>query len=806
MNIARVQVPFDEEEEDLQDELIMMPDDEDDEAGGLLVVFGAEEGPFVEDLEFSDNLATALSEHALTTLANDLVERIDDDLSGREDWERRYRDGLKLLGINPEPKADPWPGAANAVHPVLIETAVGFQANAIMELVPSKGPAKFKVIGEETSEKLKTGNRVATELNYQLMDKMPEWRTDMERLLFRLPISGVVLKKTTFDTLRQRPSSRMVPGEDFIIQYGASDLDTCPRYTHRDRIPRTRMEALMLSGFYREIDIDTTTQINSEETTEAEDDIIGVSQPTTDERVEVYEVHADLRIPGVDEEINRPLPYIVTIETSQNKVLSIRRNWTEGDPLYTKLVHFVDYQYMPGFGWYGFGIIHLVGSAADAVTAILRQLIDAGTLANIPSGFKTTGFRVKGDETPVQPGEFRDVDVPSGKLSDALLPLPYKEPSSTSFQLMADLVGEIRRVASVADMKIGDTSQQTPVGTTLALLERSLRVMSAVHARCHASLKRELKLIGGIIEAFMPPQYEYDQDLQYDRSADFGGPVDIVPVSDPNSATQAQRIIVYQAAINIAIQSPQVYDMPRLHRGMLEVLGIPGADKIVPLPEDMQPTDPVSENMAILMSKPTRAFIEQDHEAHIRVHMAALQDPKMQQIVGQSPQAQSIMAAAHAHIQEHVAYAYRRALERKMGVPLPPPNEPLPTDTENLIAHLAAEASEQLILDHAAEAEAALKAQQMADPTIQLEANEQRIAEEDSKRDFEIEDRKIKQKDRELIAKVKMHNDTLASKEAQTGLNAAVGFERNKVAAIQKKQAPAKKAAPKKKPSRKPKG
>ena len=791
MSISNIFPLLDDEDLTLGGEMVDIPEmdeDELDEDGGITVFLGDPVKPMIADIPFDGNLAEGMSETDLMSLAHELVQKVEDDLIGRREWEERYVEGLAMLGINPPEKNEPWVGACNAVHPVVAETAVAFQANAIMELVPATGPAKYKLIGEETEAKIKTGKRVANELNYQLMEKMPEWRMDTERLLFRLPLTGVALKKVTFDPLRGRSSSRLIPGEDFIIQYGASDLDTCPRYTHRDVISRSRIDALVSIGFYRDVDFGPDNgSIVSDVTEEAEDDLMGVDAPIVDERVQVYEIHADLEIPDVDEDAGRPLPYIVTIETYQNKVLAIRRNWDEEDPLKLKKVHFVDYHYMPGLGWYGFGIIHLIGSPAEAATGLLRQLVDAGTLSNIPSGFKTTGFRVKGDDTPVQPGEFRDVDIPSGKLADALMPLPYREPSATSFQLLGNIVDEIRRVASVADMKIGDMSQNAPVGTVLALLERSLRVMSAVHARLHHSLKRELSLISCVIRDFMPPQYEYDQELQFDRSADFGGQVDVIPVSDPNSSTQSMRVIVYQAAVNIAAQTPQVYDMPRLHRGMLEVLGIQNADKIVPLPEDMKPVDPVSEGMAILTGKPVKAFIEQDHEAHLRVHMAALQDPKLQQIVGQSPQAQAIMAAAHAHIQEHVAFAYRREIERKMGVPLPTPNEPLPTDTETLIANLAAEASEQLILDHVAEAQAAIKAQQMADPTLQLQANEQRIAEEDSKRDAQIEMEKLAFKERERKDKLKMHEENLSSQEARAGIAAAVGLDRNRRTSAAKK-------------------
>lgn len=776
---AAEDILFDEDEQSL---LVDVPIEEEglDDDGGLTVLLGGPEQGSPVDLPFSGNLAEVLSETDLNLLASDLLMKVDEDLASREEWENRYRDGLKLLGIAPEEKVEPWPGAASVYHPVLSETAVAFQANAVMEMCPPSGPAKFKVIGEETSEKLKLGKRVSTELNFQTMERMTEWRPEMERLLFRLPLSGTVLKKVYFDPLRQRPVSKMVPADDFIIQYGASDLETCPRFTHREQVFKSTLENLIDAGFYRDVNLDNLTGAFTTETDDAEDDVVGVVDPSIDnDRFEIFEIHADLVIPGLEEHDGRACPYIVTIETSSQTVLAIRRNWEEGDELYRKRPCFVAYNYLPGLGFYGFGVMHLVGGAAEAATALLRQLIDAGTLSNVPSGFKANNFRVKGDETPVAPGEFRDVDLGGMAIKDALLPLPYREPSATSFALLQDIVAEARRVASVADMKIAEQNSQAPVGTTLALLERSLRVMSAVHARLHQSLKVELNLIAGLVRDHMGPAYEYDQELKFNRQQDFGGPIDIIPVSDPNSSTQAQRVIVYQAAVNIAAQAPQVYDVPRLHRGMLEVLGIAGADKIVPLPEDMQPVDPVSENMAILTGKPVRAFIEQDHEAHLRVHMAALQDPKLQGIVGQSPAAQAILSAAHAHIQEHVAFAYRREIERKMGVPLPPPNEPLPSDTEALIANLAAAASEQLIQDHIAEAKAAMIAQQMNDPVTQLEINEQRIEEEDSVRDAQVELEKLAFKKEELALKFKMHREKLASDEAKAGLQARVALDRN---------------------------
>lgn len=785
-----------DEEEFFEPEWVELAEDEDEEGLGLYDLL--DDAPPAMP-EHGDNLAEFLDETVMRSLASELITQFDDDLSTRTEWERRAAEGLSLLGITPEDKNDPWPGASGVFHPVLAETAVAFQANAVMELCPASGPAKFKVIGEETQEKLRLGKRVSTELNYQTMERMTEWRPDTEQLLFRLPLAGLALKKVYFDPLRKRPVSKMIPAEDFVIQNGASDLETCPRYCHREKAFVSNVIQWMHAGVYRVLELSSSVGPIATPVSEAEDDIVGVEPSAEDDRVELLEFHCDYAFEDFGD--THPVPYVITIERNSHQVLAIYRNYREGDPLFRKKVPFVVYNYLPGLGFYTFGAVHLVGGGAEAATALLRQLIDAGTLANVPSGFKANTFRVKGDDTPIRPGEFRDVDLGGAKINDSLLPLPYKEPSATALNLLVNLVEEVRRVASVADMKIGDQSAQTPVGTTLALLERSLRVMSAVHARLHQSMKIELRLIAEVIRENMPPAYDYDRELDFDRAEDFGGPVDIVPVSDPNSSTQAQRVIVYQAAVNIAAQAPPgTYDMPRLHRGMLEVLGVSNADQIVPLPEDLQPVDPVSENMALLMMKPVKAFIEQDHEAHLRVHMAAMQDPKMAEMVGQSPHGQAIQAAAYAHVQEHMAYMYRRDIERKLGVPLPPPNEPLPDDTAALIATLAAAAAEQVLGDHAAEAKAAMMAQQAADPELQIKAETLRLKDkeitlkdEDSKRDAEIERDKLRVKVIELKQKDEHHDQDLSSQEAREGLKAAVQLDKNKRTAASKKAAPAKK-------------
>lgn len=762
---------IDEEEEETEEEsgLVDLVDDEGSDLLVLLEGIGSEELD-ASQAEHGDNLAEYMSDSDLNLLSHDLIQKYDEDLSSRSEWEERYQDGIKLLGIKPEEKNEPWPNACGVFHPVLMETIIGFQSNAMIELVPASGPAKFKCIGQETSEKLKLGVRVSNELNYQLMERMKEWRQETEQLLFRLPTAGTCLKKVYFDPLKKRPTSKMVPADDFVVQFGVSDLETAPRFCHRERMFVSDVKKLQMDGFYRDCDLETSPLSDEQSIAdEAEGELIGLSPSGVEnDAMEILEFHCDHVFDELEDSDGRPVPYIITIEKSSMKVLAIRRNWEEGDPEYTKKEYFVPYHYMPGFGFYSFGVLHVVGGAADACTSLLRQLTDAGTLSNVPSGFKTNSFRVLGNDTPIKPGEFRDVDLGGAKITDGLLPLPYKEPSAVGFQLLQHMVDETRRVASVAEMKLGDAGAQAPVGTTLALLERSMRVMSAVHARLHASLKRELKLIAKLIKDNMGPEYDYDKELGFNRSIDFGGPVDIIPVSDPNSSTQAQRVIVYQAAIQIAAQAPQVYDQPRLHRGMLHVLGIPDAEKIVPLPEDMTPVDPVSENMQIIMMKPVKAFIQQDHEAHLRVHMAAMQDPKMQASIGQSPQAAAIQAAAYAHIQEHLAYAYRRDIERKMGMMLPPPMESIPDDTEALIANLAAEAAEMLIRDHAAEAQAAMMAQQAQDPEtalkieeLKIKAGQVQLQGEKLKQTERIQDKTLKFKEKELAVKTKIKDEEL---------------------------------------------
>jgi hypothetical protein len=692
--------------------------------------------------EHDANLAEELDGGVLGEIAGDLLSAYENDLASRKDWEETYTEGIKLLGLKYEERTEPWEGACGVHHPMIAEAAVRFQAEAIMETFPASGPVRTKIIGEVTRKKQDAAERVQADMNYQLTEVMKEYRAEHERMLWNLPIAGSAFKKVYFDPTLGRQVSVFVPAEDVVLPYGTSDISTCGRITHRMRKTRSELLKLQESGFYRkDIDIPEGPALQPDRVQRAKDDETGFSA-TYDDRPLLLEMHVEADIPGYEdldddgEPTGIPLPYVITILKETGDVLAIRRNWdpipkkTEGnraEQLQYKHPnqYFVHYQYVPGFGSYGFGLVHLVGNAAKSATAITRQLVDAGTLANLPGGLKTRGLRIKGDDTPISPGEFRDVDVASGALHDNIMTLPYKEPSQTLLTLLGIITEEARRFAATPDMKVSDMSAQAPVGTTLALIERNLKVMSAVQARMHFSMKQELKLLAGMIRDHASTSYDYEPE-DGDRRArkeDYSY-VEIIPVSDPNASTLAQRVVQYQAVIQLAQMAPQIYNLPKLHRQMLDVLNIKDAAELVPLDEDQKPTDPISENMDILMGKPVKAFMYQDHEAHIRVHMAAMQDPKLMQVMGQNPQAQVLLQAAQAHVTEHVAFAYREQLQRQMGVTLPPPNAELPEDIEVQLSRLSAEASAQLLQKHVAEAQAAKNAEMQQDPVIQMQQME----------------------------------------------------------------------------------
>jgi len=682
------------------------------------------------DDEFNANLAEDMDEGQLTELSGDLVGEYDADINSRKDWLTTYVDGLELLGLKVEDRTEPWPGACNVYHPLMTEALVKFQAETMMETFPAAGPVKTVIVGKQTREKEDAAERVKDDMNYQLTDMMPEYRPEHERMLWGLGLSGNAFKKVYYDPNIERQVSMYVPAEDIVVPYGASNLETAERVTHVMRKTKNELHKLQVAGFYRDVDLgEPFLDIDEAEKKIAEK--LGFN-PTEDDRYKILEMHVNIDLENGDSEDGIALPYVVTIEKGTGTILAVRRNWNPDDKLKAKRQHFVHYGYIPGFGFYCFGLIHLIGAFAKSGTMILRQLVDAGTLSNLPGGLKSRGLRIKGDDTPISPGEFRDVDVPSGAIRDNILMIPYKEPSQVLNQLMNQIIEEGRRFASAADMKVSDMSANSPVGTTLAILERTLKVMSAVQARIYYAMKQEFKLLKGIIRDYTPTEYSYEPEVGDRRAkqSDYDN-VDVIPVSDPNAATMSQKVVQYQAVMQMAQQYPQIYDLPELNKQMLEVLGIKNIGKLIPSADDQKPKDPVSENMAIINGKPVKAFIYQDHQAHIAVHMAAMQDPKIQQMVGQNPQAGAIQAAAMAHINEHVAFEYRKQLEEQLGVPLPKPDETLPEDVEFELSKVMAEAAKKLAAKSASEAQQQQAQQQAQDPIIQMQQQELQLKAQD---------------------------------------------------------------------------
>ena len=683
-----------------------------------------------DDDEFNDNLAEEMNEGELTELSGDLLGEFEADINSRKDWLTTYVDGLELLGLKVEDRTEPWPGACNVYHPLMTEALVKFQAETMMETFPAAGPVKTVIIGKQTKEKEDAAERVKDDMNYQLTDMMPEYRPEHERMLWGLGLSGNAFKKVYYDPSLERQVAMYVPAEDIVVPYGASNLETAERVTHVMRKTKNELHKLQVAGFYRDVDLgEPYLDIDEAEKKIAEK--LGFN-PTEDDRFKILEMHVNLDLENGDSEDGIALPYVVTIEKGTASILSIRRNWNPDDKLKSKRQHFVHYGYIPGFGFYCFGLIHLIGAFAKSGTMILRQLVDAGTLSNLPGGLKSRGLRIKGDDTPISPGEFRDVDVPSGAIRDNILMLPYKEPSQVLQSLMNGIIEEGRRFASAADMKVSDMSANSPVGTTLAILERTLKVMSAVQARIYYAMKQEFKLLKGIIRDYTPEEYSYDPEVGDRRAkqADYDN-VDVIPVSDPNAATMSQKVVQYQAVMQMAQANPQIYDQVELNKQMLEVLGVKNINKLIPSSDDQKPKDPVSENMNIINGKPVKAFIYQDHQAHIQVHMTAMQDPKIMQMVGQNPQAQAIQAAAMAHINEHVAFEYRKQLEEQLGVPLPKPDETLPEDIEFELSKVMAEAAKKLSAKSASEAQQEQAQQQQQDPIIQMQQQELQLKAQD---------------------------------------------------------------------------
>ena len=753
------------------------------EDGGMIIDFDSASEDSGE--EFNDNLAEHMDDSALQSLGSEMVGYYMGDKESRKDWEDTYIKGLDQLGLKIENRTDPWDGACGVFHPLLTEAVVRFQAQAITEVFPPKGPVRTQIIGTVDAEKEQQANRVKDYLNYLLTDKMTEYRIETEKLLFSLPLAGSAFRKVYFDHNMDRPCSMFVPAEDFVVSYGASDLSTCERATHVMKKTANEVRKLQVNGFYRDVKLSSPSDV-VDDIQEKYNQLTGDNANYDyDQRHTLLEMMVNLDLEDFpDMKDGEPtgiaLPYIVTIELASRTILSIRRNWYEDDEQKMPRQHFVHYQYLPGLGFYGFGLIHLIGGIAKSATSLLRQLVDAGTLSNLPGGLKARGLRIKGDDTPIMPGEFRDVDIPGGAIRDNITFLPYKEPSAVLYQLLDNLVEEGRRFASVADMKVADMNNQAPVGTTLAILERSMKVMGAVQARIFASMKQELKILTGIVRDFGPTEYPYATEGQELLPEDFDDKIDVIPVADPNASTTAQRIMQYQAALQLAQQAPQMYNMAELHRQMLEVLGIRDPDKIVPLEDDIPPLNPVSENMNILNETPVKAFMYQDHEAHIQTHMAMSDDPKIKELIGQSPNANAIMGAFAEHVTEHIGFQYRKEIEKQLGVPLPPPEEPLPEDIEVRLSKLVAEAAQRVLNKDLAEQRQQEIQEKMEDPVIQQRERELDIREQDVQRKMKADAEKIatdikKIESQEKIAGAKIGADLITDKESITSQEKIAG-------------------------------
>jgi hypothetical protein len=782
------------------------------EDGGIEIDFGG--GPTGLESGFGENLAEILDESELDALGSQIVSDFSADKESRADWEETYIKGLDQLGLTVDERTEPWPGACGVFHPLLSEAVIRFQSQAISEIFPAEGPVKTKILGTINDEKEKQANRIQEYMNYLLTEKMVEYRTETEKLLFSLPLAGSAFRKVYYDSNMGRPCSIFVPAEDFVVSYGASDLLTCERATHVMKKTENEIKKLMYSGFFKECDLPNPSP-DIDEITDKYNKLTGESsvEYDNDGRYTILEMQVDLDLPGFEDTVNGEptgiaLPYIVTVDKSSAKVLAIRRNYEEGDPKKRRIQHFVHYQYLPGIGFYGFGLIHMIGGLSRSATSLLRQLIDAGTLSNLPGGLKTRGLRIKGDDTPIMPGEFRDVDVPGGTIAENISFLPYKEPSPTLYQLLTTIVDEGRRFASLGDLKIADMNNEAPVGTTLALMERQMKVMGAIQSRLHAAMHKEFTILTDIIRDFTPPEYPYYEDPdEFLKSEDFDGRVDVIPVSNPNAATMSQRIMQYQAALQLAQQAPDMYDMPELHRQMLEVLGIENVDKVIPNPDDFKPTDPVTENMNFLNMKPNKAFEFQDHEAHIAVHMAGMQDPEFQQQSQQSASSGVIMMAVDDHIREHLAFQYREEIENELGTPLPPIGEPLPADVEKRLSDLVAQAAEKLTARKQQQAQQQQIQEQLEDPIIQQRNRELDIQEGELMRkakadeekaaanrarikadvmtelkriesDEKIEGAKIGQKIGDALLEAAMEGESSHSKEFAEGIRLAIEIQR----------------------------
>ena len=749
------------------------------EDGGVLVDFDpmADEG-MEEDL-FESNLAEFIEDSELASLASDLVSKFDSDKDSRSDWEQTYKEGLDQLGLEIEDRTTPWAGACGVFHPMLSEAVVRFQAQTIQEIMPAQGPVKTHVWGKFDEDKAGQAKRVQEYLNYQLIEVMTEYRSETEKLLFSLPLAGSAFRKIYFDPSLGRPTSMFVPAEDFVVAYNEGELSQAERYTHVMTRSTNQIKKLQVSGFYTDIEL-TPSNVEDNPIREKYNEIGGVTPSyESREKHQLLEMHVDIDLPGYEDEDGVALPYVVTIDKGSNTVLAIYRNWDEEDPHRVKLQHFVHYGYVPGIGFYNLGLIHMIGGLAKSATSLLRQLVDAGTLSNLPGGLKTRGLRIKGDDTPIMPGEFRDVDVPGGAIRDNITFLPYKEPSSVLYQLLGNIVEEGRRFASMADLKVADMNQEAPVGTTLAIMERAMKVQSAIQARIHASLKQEYKILATIIRDYTDPAYPYEtEDGEGIKAEDFDDRIDVVPVSDPNASTMAQRIMQYQAALQLAQQSPNLYDMPLLHRQMMELIGIPNADRVVPNQEEVPPKDPISENQDMLTLAPVKAYEYQDHEAHMRVHMALKNDPQLAQEVQNSPAGGAVSGALDAHVREHLAFVFRKQIEEELGITLPPAEEQLPPRLESQLAKLVADAADQMMNKKQQQQQAEQAAQQQQDPIVQMREREVATLEQEQQRKqaadqakqqvdmqkLDVERQKIAAKERVDMAELSLEEQALRLK------------------------------------------
>ena len=789
---------FSQDDFDMGPEGLMVIEEEGEELGDSIVTELEDGGVEIDfdpmadigsvETEFSSNLAEVIDDKELRTIAIDLIGKFNGDKSSRGDWEETYKEGLDNLGLEIEDRTVPWAGACGVFHPMLSEAVVRFQSQTIQEIMPAKGPVKTQVWGLSTKELESQAKRVQDYMNYQLLEVMTEYRSETEKLLFSLPLAGSAFRKIYFDPSLNRPTSMFVPAEDFVVSYNESDLDQAERYTHVMNRSTNQIRKLQVSGFYRDVEL-SSSFIEDNPITDKYREIGGV-KPSYDkeDRHQLLEMHVAVDLPGFEDSDGIALPYVITIDKSSSTILSIYRNWSEADDGREKKQHFVHYGYVPGIGFYNLGLIHMIGGLAKSATSLLRQLVDAGTLSNLPGGLKTRGLRIKGDDTPIMPGEFRDVDVPGGVIRDNITFLPYKEPSSVLYQLLGNIVEEGRRFASMADLKVADMNQEAPVGTTLAIMERAMKVQSAIQARIHASLKQEYKILATIVRDYTDPAYPYETDEgEGIKVEDFDDRIDVVPVSDPNASSMAQRIMQYQAALQLAAQSPDLYDMPLLHRQMMELIGIPNADKVVPDKDEVLPKDPVSENQDILIISPVKAFQYQDHEAHMRVHMAIKNDPDVAQQIQNSPNGQAISGAMDAHIREHLAFIFRRQIEEELGIPLPPADEKMPENVEKSLSKMVADAADQMLGKKKQKAEAQEKAEQQKDPIVQQRERELAIQEQEAQRKQQADAAKQQFEQQKLAANQQLEQQKLAANQQQDA--AELELERQKLASKERIEA-----------------